>query len=789
MLCCIHNGFQTTLVFGVLLMLLLVSNPAVPTAAEEPNVSKATPTPPDEFGKKVVPFLAKYCNSCHNADDNSGGVALDSFQSAAHAKKDRKTWESVERVLAAGEMPPKKKAQPTKDERSEVVGYLAGTLLKVSCVGPKDPGRVTMRRLNRAEYNNTIRDLCAVSDIYPANDFPSDDVGYGFDNIGDVLSVQPILIEKYLAAADRVLEKAIPNRQPIQSSKNVFRPQNLVVNPRAAKIKDAEKKKDIIVFSTEGAAAVDKLNFPVEAEYTFRIRAWATTVGKDPTRMTLRVDGKDIKTFDVTAVEGKATISDITTRVRAGEQRVAVSLANPYQDPKTKEYRNLGLDLLEVEGPVGKFEQPIPESIKKILFTRPTTDGTADAKKAAEEILTKFATRAFRRPVKPDEIQRLLTLFNKASGEPFERAIQLPLKAILVSPHFLFRVEEDPKQPAQSKTINEHELATRLSYFLWSSMPDDELLNLASKGELRKPGVLKAQVTRMLKDWKSQSLNADFAGQWLMLRNVWGVNPDTAVYPNWDDKLKHSMIRETELYFEHIVKNDRKVTEFLDSDYTFLDERLAKHYGVKGVTGEKFREVKLTDTRRGGVLTHASILTVTSNPSRTSPVKRGKWVLDNILASPPPPAPPNVPELEKTELKGSLRQQMEQHRANPACASCHEKMDAIGFGLENFDGIGVWRTEEKKIKIDSSGLLPGAGKFDGPAELRKILLGKADQFRRCLAEKLTTFALGRGLEYYDKCVLDDLVIKLKAGDDRFSALVLAIVESEPFQQRKGKKSD
>jgi hypothetical protein len=267
------------------------------------------------------------------------------------------------------------------------------------------------------------------------------------------------------------------------------------------------------------------------------------------------------------------------------------------------------------------------------------------------------------------------------------------------------------------------------------------------------------------------------------------VSPDPATYPTWDDKLKASMIRETELFFDHVVKNDRKVLEFLDADYTFVDERLARHYGIKGVFGDRFREVKLPDARRGGVLTHASVLTVTSNPTRTSPVKRGKWVLENLLASPPPPAPPNVPELEKTELKGTLRQQMEQHRANPSCAGCHAKLDPLGFGLENFDGIGGWRADENKVKIDASGELPGGVKFDGPAELRKILLGKADQFRRCLAEKLLTFALGRGLEYYDKCVLDELVTKLQAGDDKFAALVLAIVESEPFQKRNAKRSD
>ena len=778
--------------FG-LLVAVAVTPPAGPvttTAAEPPADKSATAANAAleaDYAKKVLPFLNKHCNNCHSTENNSGGITLDVFKTAAHAKKDRKTWEAVERVLAAGEMPPKRKAQPTKEERGEVVSYLSGSLLAVTCVGPKDPGRVTLRRLNRAEYNNTVRDLCGIDTFQPAENFPSDDVGYGFDNIGDVLSVQPVLVEKYLAAAEQVLEKALPPIDPVKQSKNGFRPQNLNVTPRGAKFR--ENNKDKIIFSTEGAASQEKLNFPADGEYTFRITAWGNKVGTEPTKATLRVNGKDVKTFDVTAPEGKAGVLEVRAKVTAGEKPVAVAFVNPFEDSKAKEFRLLGVEQLEVEGPHGTAFPPPSRAMQLILTARPSDQMSKT--KAAEKVISDFTRRAFRRPVKPDEVKRLMRLFELAdkNGERFETALHLPLKAVLCSPHFLFRVEEDPKLPDQSRTIGEFELATRLSYFLWSSMPDEELLTLAEKGELRKPGVLKAQVLRMLKDWKSQSLTHDFAGQWLMLRSVWGVSPDPATYPTWDDKLKGSMVKETEAFFSHVVKTDRKVLEFLDADYTFLDERLAKHYGIKGVFGDRFREVKLPDNRRGGVLTQASVLTVTSNPTRTSPVKRGKWVLENLLASPPPPPPPDVPELEKTELKGTLRQQMEQHRVNPACSGCHSKMDPIGFGLENFDGIGVWRAEEKKVKIDSSGVLPGGEKFDGPAELRKILLGKADLFRRCLAEKLITFALGRGLEYYDKCVLDELVAKLKAGDDRFSALVLAIVDSEPFQKRKGKRSD
>ena len=776
------------------LIVLLVSYRSVaPTAEIQAAEPASTATAANakleaDFKSKMVPFLDKYCNTCHSTENNSGGVSLDVYESAAHAKKDRKTWESIDRVIEEQEMPPKHKKQPTKDERIEAVTFLKSSLLNITCVGPKDPGRVTIRRLNRSEYNKTVRDLLGVNDFQPANDFPSDDVGYGFDNIGDVLSVQPILIEKYLAAADKVLNKALTKPSEIKQTKQAFRSMTMIVIPRGAKDRTTQK----VNFTVEGAASIEQFNFPVDGEYSFNIRAWGTKLADEKPQLILRIDGKDVKTFDVEATADKPTILTVKTTVKAGEKRVSMAFANPKEDKSTKSFRILGLDQLEIDGPVkGTFQQPGSNSIEMVLVAEPNTDGTKDKLDSARKVIGTFARRAFRRPVSTAEVDRLVKLYQLADskGDDFTTAIKLPLKAILVSPHFLFRVEPDPKAPLESRTLNEHELATRLSYFLWSSTPDEELLTLADKGGLRKPGVLKAQVTRMLKDWKSQSLTSDFSGQWLMTRSVWGASPDMTQFPSFTENLKAAMVTETEMYFDSIVKNDSKVTDFLDSDYTFVNETLAKHYGLKDVSGPEFRKVKLADTRRGGILTQASILTVTSNPTRTSPVKRGKWVLDNILASPPPPAPPNIPELEKTALKGTLRQQMEQHRVNPTCAGCHAKMDPIGFGLENFDAIGAWREKDKDNTIDASGVLPGQLKFNGPAELRKILLGKSDQFRKCLAEKLLTFALGRGLEHYDKCILDELVLKLKAGEDRFSALVLAIVESEPFQQRKAKRSE
>lgn len=739
------------------------------------------------FEQKVVPLLDKYCNACHNSDKQKGGVALDVYQSEAHARKDRMTWETVRKVVAAGEMPPKSKPQPSKQEKEFLVGWIENSLTRADCTAPKDPGRVTVRRLNRNEYNNTVRDLCGVT-VTPADDFPADDVGYGFDNIGDVLSLQPILLEKYMAAADRVLEAAIPPLGPVPSAKQSYRPQNIQTTPRTAKIRVNRNDRPRIVLTTEGSAYLEKFNFPATGEYMIRVRAWGAKAADAFPAMAVLVDGKRMATLTVDAPREKPATYETRLLAEAGERRVAVAFTNP--TPEEKEPRSLGIELIEIEGPFGKARRPLPESAKRLIVAVPDTP--ADAADAARKIVSNFARRAFRRPVRPDEVDRLMRLYALAEskGEPFETAIKLPLKAVLVSPHFLFRIEDDPKEPDAVRTLDDFELATRLSYFLWSSMPDEELFALAGRGELSNPAVLKAQIDRMLKDPKSRALVENFAGQWLQLRNLKTVSPDPGTYKGWDDELRAAMARESELFFEHVVKNDRSVLEFLDADYTFLNERLAKHYGVPKVYGRSFRLVKLPDGRRGGVVTQASVLTVTSNPTRTSPVKRGKWVYENILGLTAPPPAPDVPELPPVgQLKGTLRQQMEQHRANPSCATCHAKLDPLGFGLENFDGVGAWRDKDNNQPVDSSGVLPDGNKFNGPAELRKVLLGKADQFRRCLAEKLLTYALGRGLEYYDKCALDEITSKLKSGNDRFSALVLAIAESDAFRKRKGQRSE
>lgn len=741
------------------------------------------------YSSKVVPFLTKYCTSCHGGMKASGGLALDVYTSEAHARRDRQTWESVQHVLMAQEMPPKKKPQPTEEEKT---AFLAAVeeLLTVNCQSARHPGRVTLRRLNRAEYNNTIRDLCGV-DFHPADDFPADDVGYGFDTIGDVLSIQPLLLEKYLAAADKILDQALVGAKLWPTSKQIYRTQPIQTDPKSAKPK-GQMTAGRIAFETSGFAYLEKFNFPNDGEYRFRLRAWGTVVGGAAPSVTLRVAGKNIHTFTVEAEESKPKYYEYKGWFPAAEAvKVGYAFTNGYQDPKTGQARTFGVELFEIEGPINPtIRKDAP--CRKILIAFPQSNARVDKVAAARTVLASFARKAYRRPVTPEEVARLVKLFEIAldQGDSYEDAIRLPLKAVLASPHFLFRVEADPENPTEVRTLNDHELATRLSYFLWSTMPDEELSRLADRGELRKPGVLEAQVRRMLLDTKARALAENFGGQWLQLRTLQTLTPDRVYFRAWDESLRKAMIQEAEAFFRHIVREDRSILEFLDADYTFLNERLARHYQVGGVFGPEFRKVSLTDGRRGGVVTMGSTLTVTSNPTRTSPVKRGKWILENILGTPPPPPSPDAGELPPTnKLKGTLRQQMEQHRANPACATCHAKLDPLGLALENFDAIGAWRTVDNKLPIDASGTLPDGESFNGPADLKKVLLGKADQFRRCLAEKLLTYALGRGLEYYDKCVLDDIVRRLKNQGDRFSALILGIVESDAFQKRAGKRAD
>lgn len=739
----------------------------------------------DSFAESVRPIFTQFCLGCHNDKKVTAGLTLEPYKDTASARKARDLWDTVKEQLENKQMPPKGKPQPTDEQRKTIIAWIDSVATKVDCGLARDPGRPTIRRLNRNEYNNTIRDLVGI-DFKPADSFPSDDVGYGFDNIGDVLSMPPILLEKYLSAAEQVLDRAVQVPKPIAVVKDTFRPQNVrnTLGPFA--------RQDRRIFLNQSGSAYVSYDFLYEGEYVLRARGYGDPAGTELPKLIIKLDGKEVGSHTVDAVEAQPRSYESRAKVMSGRHEVRFEFPNPFEEKTgdTKKVRSLSLVVLEIEGPFNPVPKPAPETHRRIFIANPT--GPADREAAARKVLEAFATRAYRRPVKPDEVERLVKLFQFADqpGEPFEAAVKHALKAVLVSPHFLFRIERDadPNNPEAVHPVSPFEVATRLSYFLWSSMPDNQLFKLAETNKLREPGVLAAEVRRMLKDPKATALVENFAGQWLMLRSVATMAPDRNAYRSFDPALRTAMVRETELYFEHVMREDRSVLDFLDSDYTFVNDRLARHYGLPGSFGKDFKKVALTDHSRGGILTHASILTVTSNPTRTSPVKRGKWILENILGTPPPPPPPDVPELEedsKAVLTGSLRQRMEKHRDNPNCAVCHAKLDPLGFGLENFDGIGAFRQADGKFKIDPSGELPDGSKFNGPAELRKVLVKKGDLFRKNLAEKMLTYALGRGLEWYDRCTVDDVVKSLKKGDDRFAALMVAVVESDAFQKRRG----
>ena len=619
---------------------------------------------PTSFANFARPFIQQYCADCHGNEKQKADLNLEAFEGEPALYKKRELWEIVRDMLAEREMPPEKKAQPSEEERIRMVQFINAELAKFDCAELSRPGRVTLRRLNRAEYNNTIRDLMGV-DFSPAADFPLDEVGYGFDNIGDVLSLSPILMEKYLMAAEQIVSQSV-------------------------------------LFDLPG-------HLPVLSESRDRLSPNTSAPKRHPEK---------------------------STRAREG---------------------NL---------------------------------------EAARRFLEAFVPRAYRRPASSEEIQRLLDLAANAleQNANLKESVGIAVQAVLASPGFLYRWELDPEVEdgdSQSlagdaiRSLNPYELASRLSYFLWSSMPDDVLFKLAAAGTLLKPAVLEAQVRRMLADPKANALATNFAGQWLQFRQIETIAPDPELFPAFDEELRQAMRREGELFFEAVVREDRSILEFLDADFTFVNRRLADHYQIAGEFGAEFQRVRL-DARstRGGILTQAGTLALTANPTRTSPVIRGKWVLEQILGTPPPPPPPDVEELEESReaaASASLRERLEIHRSQAECAVCHAKMDPIGFAFENFDAVGAWRDLDGAFPIDASGELPDGRRFNGPKELIAILKTE-ETFPRTVVEKMLTFALGRGLEYYDKCATDEILAELKKADFRFSALVVAIVMSDPFQK-------
>ena len=762
---------------GLILCAVCLAWPT-PRAVAETNGNREAP-----FHEQIKPFLTKYCTDCHGGAEPEKDLALDALaDDRLPREQNREIWTKVRKYLHGRIMPPKDATQPTADEFRKALASIDSHLAGADCGLARNPGRVTIRRLNRTEYDNTIRDLLGV-DYHPSEDFPADDIGYGFDQIGDVLSMPPILLEKYLAAADQIVERAIYVHTPEKTPRQTF---------RANKVQHdgGNDRADCWELASTGSVYTD-IELPARGEYILRGKAFATQAGNELAKMAFKFDDKQVYVAEVAAEQGAAEVYQTKVHTQPGKHRFTLAFVNDFYEPQNpdpkRRDRNLWIESLEVQGPLDAPPSELPDSHKKTIFCQPKK---GELRECAEKIISRFASRAYRRPATTEEVERLVKFVElaRANGESFERGIQLAIEAVLVSPHFLFRIEQDPEAGKAGanpvREIDEYELATRLSYFLYSSMPDDGLFHDAFKGRLRKN--LDKHVARMLNDPKSRALVDNFATQWLQIRRLQNFAPDAKLFPGFDDELRQAMLQETKRFFAAIIEEDRSVLDLLDADFTFLNERLAKHYRIAGVTGTEFRRVKLDDPDRGGLVTQASVLTATSNPTRTSPVKRGKWILEVLLDMPPPPPPPNASDLKdegQVVTSGSLRQRMEQHRANPSCASCHTLMDPLGFGLENFDTIGAWRDREGQFFIDASGELPDGSSFKGPRELKAILKQKKDDFVRCLSAKMLTYALGRGLEAYDRCAIDEISAAVAKDGYKFSALIHAIVSSDPFQKR------
>jgi hypothetical protein len=669
-------------------------------------------------------------------------------------------------------MPPAGLPRPAQATVDSVASELEAALDRAAAERP-NPGRPAIHRLNRTEYSNAIRDLLALDTtaIDVKSFLPGDDSGYGFDNIGDVLSVSPLLLERYMFAAEKISRLAVGNPAILPSSEEYAAPKALVQEDHMG---------DDFPLGTRGGLAV-RHHFPLDAEYVIRARINGIA-GPDVAQVDVRVDGERLKLFNTDAN------TDIRFKAKAGSRLVAVFFVKDTVKPAPRRGGSGAVGGITILGPYNATGSGQTPSRDRIFICRPAA--AAQEQTCARKILSALARRAYRRPVGDPDVDPLLRLYTIGRSDgSFDAGVEMALRGILTSPGFLFRLERDPAGATPGPhRISDLELASRLSFFLWSSIPDETLLNLAEQRKLTgDPRVLEQQVRRMAADPRSKALSENFAGQWLYLRNARTVQPDPAVFPEFDENLRQAMQKETELLFDSMLREDRSVVDLLDADYTFVNERLARHYGIPNVFGSNFRRVSIDRDERRGLLGQASILTVTSYATRTSPTLRGKWLLENILGTPPPPPPDDVPSLKddgRSQAK-TMRQRMDEHRTNPVCASCHARMDPMGFALENFDAIGRWRTvnESDTSRIDASGVLPDGTRFEGPAELRKLLLKDRVQFVGNVTEKLLTYALGRGTEYYDAPVIRKTAREAAAHGYRWSSLILGIVNSAPFQMR------
>jgi mono/diheme cytochrome c family protein len=722
-------------------------------------------------------LISRYCVGCHNDNAKTANVSLSGLDVGKLAANTQ-TWERVLRKVRTGEMPPLNLPRPDAASTAAFTAWLESGLDLAAKAAP-NPGRPSVRRLNRAEYGNAIRDLLDL-DLDHASSLPADDSGFGFDNIGEVLTVSPLLMEKYMGTARRVSRLATGT---VKTSAAI---------ERYSPGKGATGDSDSLPLNTRGAVNLQR-HFPVDADYSIIVRMRGNPpANAPPPKLDVRVDGRRVKLFDAefsTLEESQGTRNlEHRMKLAAGMHEVgAAILGESHKQELGVASRRLfgvtptapaSVESITIGGPFTPTGPGDTPSRRRVFVCRPAKGEPESA--CAARIIATLARRAYRRPVTTADTAPLLKIFaaGRADGGSFDHGIEAALRAILVSPSFLFRVERSVGR------VTDLELATRLSFFLWSSIPDDALLRLAEANRLRP--ALAREVRRMLADSRSKALVDNFGGQWLHLRNVSGWRPDPDKFAAFDEPLRAAFQRETELLFGHIVGEDRSVLDFIDADYTFLNERLARHYGVPDIRGAYFRRVPVAgDQRGGGILTHGAILTVTSYPTRTSPVLRGKWILENVLGAPPPPPPPDVPDLEDKAANSAadLRAALERHRANAACASCHARLDPLGFSLENYDAIGRFRSSEGGAPVDASSALPGGKTFAGARGLRQVLMERKDHFVECLADKLLTYALGRGLEHFDQPAVREIRREAARNGYRFGALALAIANSVPFQMR------
>ncbi|HXA51996.1 MAG TPA: DUF1592 domain-containing protein [Candidatus Acidoferrum sp.] len=741
-------------------------------------------------------LTGQYCIGCHNQKNKTAGVSVDGIDWSKPGNS-ADTLEKVLRKVRSGEMPPPRLPRPSADASTAFTGWLTKSLDQAAQDQP-NPGRPAIHRLNRAEYSNAIRDLLAL-DIKPGATLPVDDSGYGFDNIADVLSVSPGLLERYMLVARQISRQAVgdPAIKPVE--------EDYANERRGGGRGRYERPSDDLPFDA-GTGMSFQHYFPLDAEYLIRVKLGtadnAVREVRIPVKAGLRTIGaaylRESAKAEVAIPGGRrgapaaaaagagrggggGAPSQLDLRMDGARLKLFTVPAGPGGAPQVQR--------VLVAGPYNVAGSGETASRARIFVCRPAN--AQEETPCARTILSGLARRAFRRPVSEGELKPLLAFYASGRGEgDFDHGIEKALRAVLSSPSFLFRIERDPARTAAGTVyrLNDYELASRLSFFLWSSIPDDELLGLADAGKLKDDAVLQKQVRRMLDDPRSHALVDNFAGQWLYLRNLAVARPDPDAFPDFDDSLRDAFQTETSLFFQNILREDRSVFELLDANYTYLNQRLAEHYGIPNVYGPQFRKVTLTDPNRGGLLGQGSILTVTSPPNRTSVVQRGKWILETLLGAPPPPPPPDIPDLKPHGKDGkllSLREQMETHRANATCAACHSRMDPLGFALENYDGVGKWRVKDAGYPIDATGKLPNGTTFEGPAGLKKILLSqRREDFANTAVEKMFTYALGRGVEYYDMPTVRAISREAAKEDYRMSAIISAIVRSTSFQMRR-----